>query len=157
MARRPLTREIRCPRCDGLARFETPFEFIGGPTPKASDPSWDFPRYGGWFVRVRHPSLIPWTNGEDYLAHTDRGVSLCTDCRDIAVHRLQWPARILEVARSGFGSMGVFPRVRLGVARVYQSNASRLHRIWRSVHCLSQAATDSVLGGQGAREDREVD
>ena len=92
------TREIRCPRCGGPARFEKPFEFIGGPTPKANSPLWQLPRNGGWFVRERFPSLFPWTGPDDYYRHvsatpgaSERGVTQCLRCRDARVHDMHWP------------------------------------------------------------------
>ncbi len=94
-------KEIYCPRCKGLARFEQPYEFIGGPTPKANSPLWKLPRHGGvggWFVREKFPSLIPWKGSEEYVRHAGflpgdplLGVVLCSKCGDARIHELRWP------------------------------------------------------------------
>ena len=98
MSRSELTLEICCPRRGGPARFEEPFEFIGGPTPKANSPLWQLPRHGPWFIRARFPSLLPWKGSDDHWQHISRapdywqrGVSQCLRCQDARVCKMRWP------------------------------------------------------------------
>lgn len=109
MLPREVPLEIRCPRCGGRAAFDEPFEFVGSRAARAVDPDDPRPlhRWGGWLVREKYPSVLPWRaprgdgqfltlggcpgdHGGYRLRH--RGVVRCRECHLVGVHVLRWPA-----------------------------------------------------------------
>ncbi|HEU4457187.1 MAG TPA: hypothetical protein VFR81_29225 [Longimicrobium sp.] len=101
--------DVRCPRCEGRATFEEPFEFISGKAAREMDPDDPRPvhRWGGWMVREKFPSVARWKaprgsgaslwwggcpreTGGYRLLH--RGVVRCSACHFVGLHVLRWPA-----------------------------------------------------------------
>jgi hypothetical protein len=85
--------EIRCPRCDGRARWEEPFEIVDLKRHTVG-PGETLLKWGGWDVREKFPSLVPWRPPRPGVgwAHYTQGVVRCGQCHLVAVHRLRWPA-----------------------------------------------------------------
>ncbi|HEX8395027.1 MAG TPA: hypothetical protein VF665_21955 [Longimicrobium sp.] len=91
--------EIRCPRCEGPARWEEPFEFISSARREAipDDEAAALKPWSGWRVRERFPSVVAWqapNRGAGYQLYRD-GVVLCDACHHVGKHRLRWPADAL--------------------------------------------------------------
>jgi hypothetical protein len=88
--------DIRCPRCDGRARWEEPFEVMDparGRVPLGENAD-GFIRWGGWRIREKFPSLLRWKEprrGQGWQ-HYAQGVVRCSACHLAALHRLRWPA-----------------------------------------------------------------
>lgn len=84
--------EIRCPRCEGRARWEEPFALLDPAT--AADGERDrLVPWGGWLIREKFPSVARWTapaRGQGYRHHA-QGVSRCRACHAVVLHRLRWP------------------------------------------------------------------
>lgn len=104
--------DVRCPRCEGRAIFDEPFEFIAGSRLAAAEREAlereGLHRWGGWYVREKYPSVLRWSapkgsgtslwTGPDQeadrggyrLAHI--GVVKCLACHFVGRHELRWPA-----------------------------------------------------------------
>ena len=86
--------DIRCPRCGERARWEEPFEIRGARDEvDASRQGASTIQWGGWRVREKFPSLVPWRpprRGEGWRHYAD-GVVRCGACHLVARHRLRWP------------------------------------------------------------------
>lgn len=84
--------DIRCPRCGGRARWEEPFAFVD----RKRVPAEELPRlvqWGGWLIREKFPSVVRWKAprpGEGGYAHYHEGVSRCSACHAVVLHRLHW-------------------------------------------------------------------
>lgn len=97
--------DVRCPRCGGRATFDEPFAFVSARKVDPADAD-GLHRWGGWYVREKYPSVLPWRaprgssqflstglraeSGAHRLRH--RGVVRCAECHLVAVHVLRWPA-----------------------------------------------------------------
>ena len=99
--------DVRCPRCGGRAAFDEPFEFISSRQAVDADDPRPVHRWGGWRVREKYPSLLPWKaprgSGQSLVSGGDRplsgayrlrhrGVVRCGACHHAGVHVLRWPA-----------------------------------------------------------------
>lgn len=96
------TLAVRCPSCGGCAVFHEPFAFVAAASPATDAAS---PRWGGWRVVEKFPSLMRWTPPRSvgqFLRHgggaaaggyrlLHRGVVRCDGCHRDRVHVLRWP------------------------------------------------------------------
>lgn len=97
--------DVRCLRCGGRAAFDEPFEFVSARKAAPADAG-GLHRWGGWYVREKYPSVLPWRAPRGSSQHLStgrvgdsggvrlrhRGVVRCRECHLVAVHVLRWPA-----------------------------------------------------------------
>jgi len=103
----PVSFNVRCPSCDGLAIFDEPFSFLSSRRDETPPHGLPAHEWGGWLVVEKYPNLLPWKapygshqtivfsepharNGEYVYHHT--GVVRCGECFWSGVHKLNWPA-----------------------------------------------------------------
>jgi len=86
---------IRCPRCGREAAFEPPVRRTRGDEARAAaaDPSLTGVWYGGGYVIVRYPELVPWREVVRFRRDARQiGVCRCGACGYLNRHLLDWPA-----------------------------------------------------------------
>jgi hypothetical protein len=90
--------DIRCPQCGARAVWDEAFERVptraGKPLP--SDDPRPVHQWGGWWLRERYPSILPWrppkARGDQVFWPGEFGVVQCPSCHLVAPHPLNWPA-----------------------------------------------------------------
>jgi len=89
--------DVRCPNCGSRAVWDAAFETV--PTRRGQPIDTDDPRpvhqWGGWFLRERYPTVVPWRPPRgrpgNYLVQGEFGVVRCPECHRIAAQPLCWP------------------------------------------------------------------
>jgi hypothetical protein len=97
--------DILCPRCGERATFDEAFEFLTRRSPIDPATVAGLHRWGGWYVREKYPSIMPWVapSGSDQFLYAgpekltegfrlrDQGVVRCSRCHLVSPHVLRWP------------------------------------------------------------------